>query len=89
LFLKAFLLLIEKNMPRRKTKMNLIACSCGHEILLVPDLQAMCMAIEKHVLKSKCRDSTGVANANKARDYLIAQILQKASEAKLKTNVIF
>jgi hypothetical protein len=36
-----------------KERLPLIRCQCGAEILLVPDLRAMNLAIKTHVLKHK------------------------------------
>lgn len=59
----------------------MIKCECGCKILLVPDLQAMSQAIEKHVLEHKNKGAND-AEADIIEDALISQILNKAAESK-------
>lgn len=70
--------------PTRKTAMTLIKCSCGAEILLVPNVKLMSEAIEKHVEKHKRKiknQKEAEVEAERIRDYLITQVFDKASEA--------
>ena len=48
--------------------MQLITCTCGSKILVIPDVAAMARAVKNHLSKDK--------NANE--QYLIGQILQVA-----------
>ena len=60
-----------------------IKCSCGYEILLVPDIKVMSKAIEAHAKehKQKVKDSKAAkAEAERIIDYLIEQVFDKASE---------
>jgi len=58
-----------------------IKCECSYKILLVPDLQAMNQAIEKHVLEHK-NNGTNDAEAIRIEDVLISQVFDKAAESK-------
>ena len=61
----------------------MIKCSCGVEILLVPNVKVMSNAIEAHVAKhtQKAKDpKTAEAEAEHIRDHLITQVLDKASK---------
>jgi len=65
------------------TRLPLIRCECGAEILLIPDLKAMGAAIEEHALEhmNKQEDTTKAeAEGERIRELLIAQVLSKASE---------
>jgi len=72
----------------RKKKTNsaslpVIECSCGAQILLVPNVKKMGAAIEAHIIEhtKKIRDSEdAVAEAERIRDDLIIKVLEKASE---------
>ena len=62
----------------------MIKCSCGAEILLVPNVNAMSEAIEAHVEKhiQKIKDPKAAeAEAERIRDHLIIQVLDEASKA--------
>jgi hypothetical protein len=50
-----------------KTRMPIIKCVCGFEILVVPDLRAMDRAIKNHVAKHK--------KANDVSEWLTEQVL--------------
>jgi hypothetical protein len=61
-----------------------IKCSCGYEILLVPDIKVMSKAIDDHVEthSQKVKDpKASKAEAERISDYLIAQVFGKASKA--------
>ena len=67
---------------------NSIKCECGEEIFLLPDAKAMGNAIKVHInlhiqkLKvSSCVD----AEAERLRDMLIAQVLDRAGESGEKS----
>ncbi len=58
-------------------------CSCGAEIIVVPNVKLMSEAIETHVEKhrAKMRNSAKAeAEAEHIRDDLITQVFDKASE---------
>ena len=72
-----------KNIGSRKG-LPVIKCSCGFEILLVPDVKVMSKAIEAHAEKhqQKVKDAkASKAEAERISDYLIAQVFEKASRA--------
>ena len=61
----------------------MVKCSCGAEILLVPNVKVMSAAIEAHVAKhiQKVKDPKAAeAEAEHIRDDLIIQVLDKASK---------
>jgi hypothetical protein len=73
-----------KEMKKSKG-MVLVRCSCGDEILLLPDLKAMGKAIDDHVelhLQSLKNPSCTPAEAEHLKDMLIAQVLTKASQGE-------
>jgi hypothetical protein len=69
-----------------KSGLHIIKCSsCGKEILLIPDVQMMGKAIEAHVEMHtrKIADAMQAeAEAERIRDELTAQVLQKASQTE-------
>jgi hypothetical protein len=56
-----------------KTRMPIIKCACSFEILVVPDLKAMDLAIKNHAAKHK------KACSKKLADFLTEQVLILAS----------
>ena len=79
-------------MPKRRSageseaslsRLPLLKCECGAEILLIPDLKVMNHAIEVHVLEHRKKEKDAgkaAAVAAHIREILIAQLLRKASE---------
>ena len=65
-----------------KSRLPIIKCECGYEILLLPDLKAMDQAIQKHLLEHKNRGDKD-ANDKRIEDALISQIFEKATESKI------
>jgi hypothetical protein len=59
-----------------------IKCECGHKILLLPDLQAMGQAIEKHALEHKRKYALTQEETDALEANLIAQALKLADETK-------
>jgi hypothetical protein len=55
-----------------------VKCSCGAEILLVPDAAAMGAAIERHVVEHKRRFGLSDKQAEDIRDLLIIQMFELA-----------
>jgi hypothetical protein len=83
---------LKKSVSRNAAK-STIKCECGWETLLLPDLKAMSKAIEAHVdthrkIEKDCSktdaENIGAAEleAERIENYLVAQVLQKASEQK-------
>ena len=63
-----------------------IRCSCGDEIMLVPNVKLMGEAIEAHVVKhlqkvKNPKEAKAKAKAECIRDDLIKQVLDLASKA--------
>ena len=56
-----------------------ITCSCGYEILILPDLKIMSQVIEEHVLDHKNKGVTD-SEADVIELDLIAQIFSKIAE---------
>lgn len=74
-------------MPQKQNKedssLPVIICSCGAEILLVPNVTRMNDAIEAHVLEhtKKLKDAKEAEEeAERVRSDLITKVLEKASE---------
>ena len=68
---------------RLKEHLPLITCDCGAEILLVPDLDAMNLAIEAHVAQHRNNrtDAQGKENASGSIGHRLSQlVLMKLSE---------
>jgi hypothetical protein len=65
------------------TRLPVIECSCGAQILLVPNVKEMSAAIEAHIIihTKKIKDAKEAqAKAERIRDDLIAKVLETASE---------
>jgi hypothetical protein len=79
----------EMNMPKAPAKkanepsLPVVVCSCGAEILLIPNVKEMNKAIEAHIAEhTKKIKSTkeAEAEAERIRDDLIIKVLDKASQ---------
>jgi len=70
-------------MPNHSLRTQTITCECGYKILIMPDLKAMNLSIEKHVLWHKNKGVTE-AEATKIEDSLIAQLFDKINDRKFK-----
>jgi hypothetical protein len=66
-----------------KSRLSIIKCECGYEILLLPDLKAMDQAVQNHLLEHKNR-GTKDGNAKRVECALISQIFEKAAESKVR-----
>ena len=65
------------------TNLPTIECSCGVQILLVPNIKQMSEAIEAHIIEHTKKikvAKVAEAEAERIRDDLIAKVLDKASE---------
>jgi len=64
---------------KRKAELTIIRCSCGVEILLVPNIKLMGEAIKNHAdaHKQKVKDPEE-AEAERTQNELIVKILEKA-----------
>ena len=65
-----------------KEHLPLIKCECGAEILLLPDLKAMDLAIEAHVAEHRKKGSnpSRAATSSRISQLLVHLTLRKASE---------
>jgi len=66
--------------PKKAHRLPSLKCECGCEILLVPDLQAMGQAIEKHALEHKKKFGLTEGETNIIIDALNAQAFKLALE---------
>jgi hypothetical protein len=64
-----------------KPSLSIIICECGFKILLVPDVNEMNQAIEKHVLEHKNKGADE-AEVNRIEKDLVIQIFNKISDSK-------
>lgn len=75
-----------KKETESNVKLPVIKCFCGAKILLIPDVKLMSEAIEAHIgksHKSKTKNpEENEAEAEKVRDYLIAQVFDKTSRTE-------
>lgn len=71
----------------RKKSMSTIRCVCGFEILVVPDLKAMDLAIKNHVAEHKLAgyDSEELLGIDSLAEFLTEQVLIVASKMNLST----
>ena len=62
-----------------KKSMPIVKCLCGSEILVLPDLKAMSIAIQNHVTEHKqARDGLGTIEV--LAEFLTEQVLTAASK---------
>jgi hypothetical protein len=70
---------------KAKSKIQIITCNCGTQILLVPDVKGMSKAIETHLKVHKTKDiSLSEKDIEKMREDFIAQIFVRISDEKIK-----
>jgi hypothetical protein len=68
---------------KESTILPVIKCTCGKEIMMVPNVKVMNEAIETHVLehiKDIKSPKEAEAEAERVRNDLIIKVLEKASE---------
>jgi hypothetical protein len=65
-----------------KKRMPIVSCVCGSEILVVPDLKAMNLAIDNHITTK--HKTTPDASENLA-EFLAEQVLIQATKIKMST----
>jgi hypothetical protein len=68
-----------------KSRLPIIKCECGYEILLLPDLKAMDKAVQNHLLEHKNKGAND-GNAKRIECALISKIFEKAAESKIRIN---
>ena len=66
-----------------KSRLPIIKCECGFEILLLPDFKAMDQAVQNHLLEHKNR-GTKDGNVNGVECALISKIFEKAAKSKIR-----
>jgi hypothetical protein len=64
----------------------IIRCSCGFELLLLPDVQVMGQAIERHALEHKKNYGLTQEQTESLKDDLIAQAFKLTSEMPKQEN---
>jgi hypothetical protein len=64
----------------RKHNLPIIQCTCGFELLLLPDMQVMGQAIEKHTFEHKKKYGLTQEQTDSLEDYLIAQAFKLAKK---------
>lgn len=57
-----------------------IVCQCGEQILLMPDVKEMNLALEMHVNEHKKKYKISDVEAETILDYLLAQVFSKIGE---------
>ena len=67
-------------MVKSNHDLPIIKCTCGYELLWLPDTQVMGQAIEKHVLEHKNKYGLTQKQTESLEDYLIAQAFKLASK---------
>ena len=65
-----------------KKRMPIVKCNCGSEILVVPDLKAMNLAIENHVTM---KHKTSPDDAERLTEFLAEQVLLLATKINMST----
>jgi len=77
----------QSKLVANRHRMATIKCVCGAEILVLPDLKAMRLAIENHLAKHK-KANDGSGRLESLEQFLTAQVLALASEISMNaTNV--
>ena len=74
---------VTRKKKTRGTSLPVIECSCGAQILLVPNIKQMSEAIETHIIEHTKKIKVAKeaeTEAERIRDDLIAKVLDKASE---------
>ena len=65
-----------------KKRMPIVKCICGSEILVVPDLKAMNLAIENHVT---IKHKTTPDDSESLMEFLAEQVLLLATKINMST----
>ena len=66
---------MEKTVPKNnKRKMPIFNCSCGLEILIIPDIAEMKRAIKNHLIEHKKSTGSGIAEETLTQEILKAII---------------
>lgn len=64
----------------KENEKKIIKCKCGTELLLIPDLEAMSKAIEKHVAEHAYKtEIITIEDIDQIRDLLITKVFEKTS----------
>jgi hypothetical protein len=70
---------LQSKVATHKKHMPIVRCNCGYEILVIPDLKAMHIAIENHVAKHKKAHN----NLKRLTESLTEHVLIVASKINL------
>ncbi len=65
-----------------RSHLPIITCSCGYEILILPNLKIMSQAIENHVLEHKNKGASN-ADAKEIENELINQIFNNIAQSDI------
>jgi hypothetical protein len=65
-----------------KKRMPIVKCICGSEILVVPDLKAMNIAINNHVTT---KHKTTIEDSERLTEFLAEQVLLLATKLNMST----
>jgi hypothetical protein len=72
----------QKKVAVHKKRMPIIKCMCGSEILVVPDLKAMNIAINNHVTT---KHKTTIEDSERLTEFLAEQVLLLATKLNMST----
>lgn len=72
----------QKKITIHKRRMPIVKCICGSEILVVPDLEAMKLAIDKHVAT---KHKTTPDDLERLAEFLAEQVLIEATKINTST----
>jgi hypothetical protein len=72
----------QRKLTVRKKRMPIVKCICGSEILVVPDLNAMNLAIENHVI---IKHKTSPDDSERLKEFLAEQVLLLATKINTST----
>jgi hypothetical protein len=72
-----------RKIPVHKKRMPIVRCTCGSEILVVPDLKAMNIAIDNHVT---AKHKASLEDSERLTDFLAEQVLIVATKLNASTS---
>lgn len=72
----------QRKVTVHKRRMPIVRCMCGSEILVVPDLKAMNLAIDNHVTT---KHKTTLDNSEMLTEFLAEQVLFVATKINMST----
>jgi hypothetical protein len=72
----------QKKVTVHKKRMPIVKCICGSEILVLPDLKAMNLAIDNHV---NIKHKTTSEESERLAEFLAEQVLLIATKINMST----